>query len=146
MAIAYYSRTLPFPVEVVWETIADFHGLAEWIERIVEVEPEGGDGPGVVGSVRRITLTDGRVVGERLVAYDPQRRAYSYEFASEHPFPVRRYRATVRLCPIIEDDTTFMEWFGEYDCDADDEQPCREQFLDRYRAFCADLAGYLGSG
>jgi Polyketide cyclase / dehydrase and lipid transport len=145
MATAYYSRTLPVPVDVVWDTVADFHGLAEWIERIVQITPEGGDGPGVVGSVRRITLADGRVVGERLVAYDPNGRTYSYEFASEHPFPVRSYRATVRLLPIIEDDTTFMEWFGEYDCDAADEQSCRDQFLDRYRAFCADLARYLAS-
>ena len=41
MAIAYYSRTLPVPVDVVWDTIADFHGLAEWIERIVEVDAGG---------------------------------------------------------------------------------------------------------
>ncbi len=35
--------------------------------------------------------------------------------------------------------------FGEYDFDAAAEQPCRDQFLDRYRAFCADLAAYLES-
>ena len=126
--------------------LGSFHGLSTWIDRIVADSPEGGSGRGPVGSIRRLELRDGRVVGELLVAHDEPGRSYSYEFEpGEFPFPVRRYRATVHALPLTTDGTTFVEWYGVYDCDGDLEQQLGETFIGRYREFCADLTRHMSS-
>jgi Polyketide cyclase / dehydrase and lipid transport len=147
---AYFSCIIPAPVEAVWDVLADFHGISDWMDRVVSVTPEDGSDRGAVGSIRRLTLKDGRVVGERLVAYDAVARSYTYEFApGAFPFPVRSYAATVHVLPVTSDDTTFLEWFGEYDSeygsDGDVEAELGETFIGRYREFANDLTTYLAA-
>ncbi|BDB44093.1 SRPBCC family protein [Mycobacterium kiyosense] len=118
MSLAYVSCTIDADVDAVWAVLGDFHGLPRWIARIRASESENGSGPATVGSVRRLTLEpDGQTARERLIGYDAPGRRYSYEFADEIPFPVSTYRGTVHALPITETGTTFLEWYGEFDCE-----------------------------
>ncbi|MHC9293752.1 SRPBCC family protein [Mycobacterium sp. LTG2003] len=144
MSNAYVSSVFEVPVSTVWSVLGDFHGLASWVEIIATSTPEGGEG---VGSTRRLSLVDGRVVGERLVAYDGPGRSYSYEFsdAEAPPFPVRSYRGTVHILPVTESDRTFIEWYGAFDCDADQEDDLRATFTGIYTELIANLRDHLAS-
>jgi hypothetical protein len=44
---------------------------------------------------------------------------------------------------VIAEDTTFVEWYGVYDADAELEDQLGETFIGRYREFCTDLATHL---
>jgi hypothetical protein len=140
VSIAYASTTVDADIDTVWSVLHDFHGIDKWVRRIRAAEPEDGAGPAAVGSVRVLTMEpDGRVVRERLVRYDAPGHCYSYEFAGDQPFPVRAYRGTVHLLPITQSGTTFAEWYGEFDCDADLVAKLTERFTRTYVEFLNDL-------
>lgn len=146
MAIAYVSRVLDFDIDTVWEVLHDFHDLAAWVDRIRESVPENGEGPGAVGSIRRLTLTpDDHVTRERLVRYDAGARSYSYEFADEIRFPVRTYRGTVHVLPVTDTASTFIEWYGEYDADPGKYEEVGSTFRAIYTDFIGQLCGHLES-
>jgi hypothetical protein len=145
MGRAYVSTVLDAEIDAVWAVLGDFHGLAGWIGRIRESVAEDGTGPGAVGSVRRLTLDPGRrQVRERLVGYDATAHRYSYEFADTIPYLVRSYRGTVHLLPVTEPGGTFLEWFGEFDCDAEQVDPMAAAFTRVYTEFVEDLRKHLG--
>jgi hypothetical protein len=143
VSIAYASTTVDADIDTVWSVLHDFHGIDKWVRRIRAAEPEDGAGPAAVGSVRVLTMEpDGRVVRERLVRYDAPGHRYSYEFAGDQPFPVRAYRGTVHLLPITQSGTTFAEWYGEFDCDADLVAKLTDRFTRTYVEFLNDLCAH----
>lgn len=144
MARAYFSAIVPAPVDEVWPVLGRFESIADFVAKLSAGELEGGTGP-VVGAVRRLTLTAGGQARERLVSMDARDRSYTYEFPlGSNPFPVRSYLATIRVRPVSSTGETFVEWYGDYDCDAAAEAEMREAFLSRYSAFTADLCRHLG--
>ena len=146
MSIAYVSDTIDAGLDAVWSVLDDFHGIGTWVGRIRSAEPEDGAGPAGVGSVRRLTMEpDGRVVRERLVRYDRPGHLYAYEFAGDQPFPVRAYRGTVHLLPVTASGGTFIEWYGEFDCDADVVARLTTAFTGIYAGFIGDLRKHLAA-
>ncbi|GGJ41283.1 SRPBCC family protein [Streptomyces brasiliensis] len=145
MSRAYVSDVLPAPVDTVWAVLGRFEGIADFVEKLSGGELEGDAGP-AVGAVRRLVIRDGgQVVRERLVGMDAVDRSYSYDFPpGENPFPVRSYRATIRVRPVTRTNETFVEWYGDFDSDADVEAEMREAFVSRYSTFLRNLCGHLG--
>jgi hypothetical protein len=144
---AYVSATIDAGIDAVWSVLGDFHAIDVWVGRIRSAEPEDGAGLAAAGATRRLTMEpDGRVVRERLVHYDAPGHAYSYEFAGQQPFPVRAYRGNVRLLPITSSGTTFIEWYGEFDCDADVADRLTTAFTGIYAGFIDDLRNHLAAG
>ncbi|WP_019854654.1 SRPBCC family protein [Actinopolyspora mortivallis] len=125
MAESYASIVIAAPARRVWQWFGDFGGLAQWHPGIAELEMEDGAGPREVGAVRRLWLGDGTRVRERLVALDEVGHSHTYEML-EGPFPIRSYRATVRVRPVTATGESFAEWWARYDADAE-----REAELDR---------------
>jgi len=147
VSIAYVSATVDARIDLVWSVLQDFHGIDRWVRRIRSAEPEDAASPAAVGSTRRLTMEpDGRMVRERLVHYDAPGHRYSYEFAGDQPFPVRAYRGTVHLLPVTLSGTTFVEWYGEFDCDADVVDRLTTAFTGIYAGFLDDLRGHLARG
>ena len=65
------SRTVPYTVEQAWSVLDGFSDVAEWSNSIHRSWPEG-DGPSTgIGAERGCELLPGRIVHERIVAYDP---------------------------------------------------------------------------
>ncbi|WP_433869541.1 SRPBCC family protein [Saccharopolyspora sp. CA-218241] len=138
MARSYASAVVDAPVEQVWELVRDFDGLPRWHPAIERSEIEGGGPADRIGAVRRLALSGGGEVRERLVALDDTARSTSYEFVTS-PFPVRRYRATLRVAEDTAGGRSFVEWCADYDADAADEAELDRTFATG--VFAAGLAG-----
>lgn len=123
----YSSAVIPAPLAEVWPLIQDFGGLHRWHPAIEQGELIRGASGVEVGAQRRLTLGDGGVVVEQLVALDDRFHSLTYEIL-ESPFPVRRYISTVRLAPITATGQTFGEWWTEFDGDAADEASLTDLF------------------
>ncbi len=119
MAKAYTSTVVDAPAEEVWAYLRDFNGLAKWMGGIVtESEIEDGLSGDQVGAVRSFKLGDGEHLRERLLSHSDAYRMYTYNFEKK-PFDVDNYHATLRVRPITDGNTSFVEWSTTFDCDRD---------------------------
>ncbi len=114
MARSYRSAVIPAPVERVWSVVRDFDGMPLWHPAIASSEIEDARPAAEVGCVRHLSLPDGATIRERLVALDEPGRSCTYEIL-DGPFPIRSYRAVIRVAPITGSGETFVEWYGDYD-------------------------------
>ena len=119
MAKAYASTVIDAPADEVWQLIRDFNGLPDWFPEVVATsEIEDGKAGDQVGCVRKLTLGDGAVIRERLLAFSDADRSYSYNFETT-PFDVDNYHATLVVKPITDGGGSFVEWWTTFDCDRD---------------------------
>jgi hypothetical protein len=117
MPEALASAIIPADAAAVWAAVRDFDGLPRWHPAIETSELETpGDS---VGAVRHLTLGDGGEVREVLVALDDTTRTLTYEILTS-PFPIRLYRATMRVVPVTTTGESFVEWGVVFDCDSPD--------------------------
>lgn len=142
MARATFSAVIDHPVEVVWDVIGDFHGIDRWVGMITASVAEGG-GRGSVGSVRRLTLADGRTVAERLLMFDDVARRLAYDFPEGCPFPVDGFVGSVELAPITETGATFLQWHSSFDADGASRDAMASAFQALYAGFVSDLRAHL---
>jgi hypothetical protein len=124
----YASGVVAAPVEKVWGQVRAFNDLPSFLPAIGHSEiVEGVDAQ--VGAVRRLTLADGGdPFDERLLALDDPNRTLTYTFVGANPFGVRRYISTVRVSPVTDTGESFVEWWAEYDADADQEEELNRTF------------------
>lgn len=136
MARAYASAIVPADVDTVWSFVRDFDNLPQWHPAIQASEILDGKAADTVGCVRRLTLSDGGQVVERLLQLDDVERSYTYNFV-ETDFPVRSYVSTIRFKPVTDSGHTFVEWWADFDADADAEAELLAGFRDN--VFAAGL-------
>jgi hypothetical protein len=142
----YASGVVAAPADRVWALLRHFDGLPNFLPAIGHSElVEGVDGQ--VGAVRRLTLADGGdPFDEQLVHLDDTDRTLTYRFTGANPFDVRRYVSTVRVAPVTDTGESFVEWWAEYDADADQEEALNRTFADDvYAGGIAGLRAALGS-
>ena len=113
------SAVVPADPDIVWRVVRDFDGLPAWHPAISASELEGDARTDQVGAVRRLTLGDGGIVRESLVALDDRERRLTYAIL-ESPFPVRDYRSTIRVHPVTSTGESFVAWSVLFDCDLAD--------------------------
>ncbi len=117
MAKAYTSTIVDAPAKEVWAYLRDFNGLPKWTGGIVvESEIEDGLSGDQVGAVRSFKLGDGQHLRERLLSHSDVYRMYTYNFEKK-PFDVDNYHATLRVRPVTDGNTSFVEWSTTFDCD-----------------------------
>ena len=85
------------PLERVWDTVKDFDGLNKWHPGFASDELVSGAN-GKAGAVRKLTIKDGPVVSERLLAFDEVHHSYRYRIV-ESPLPISHYSATISVRP-----------------------------------------------
>src|SRR5437763_2601347 len=81
------------PLDKVWATVKDFDGLAKWHPGFARDELISG-GNGKAGAMRKLTIKDGPVVTESLLAYDKAKHSYRYTI-TETQLPVTNYSYTI---------------------------------------------------
>ena len=137
------SAVVPADADTVWRVIRDFDGLPTWHTAIVGSELEGDARTDQIGVVRRLTLGDGGVVRESLVALDDRERRLTYAIL-ESPFPVRDYRATIRVHPVTSTGESFVSWSVLFDCDLEDAERLSALFAgDVFGSGLDDLVAHL---
>ena len=70
-----------------------------------------------VGGIRNFRY-DNQRMRQRLLALSDLDRCYT--FALCDPTPMRNYRATLRVTPIVDRNRAFVEWWATFDCAADE--------------------------
>ncbi len=135
----YASGVVDAPVDKVWAQVRAYNDLPAFLPAIGHSEiVEGVDGQ--VGAVRRLTLADGGdPFDERLLVLDDPGGTFTYTFTGANPFGVRRYVCTVRVSPVTDSGRSFVEWWAEYDADADQEEELNRTFAQD--VFGAGIAG-----
>ena len=108
MLTASVSRRFAIPAEKLWDLIGDFGNMSKWTGAKPESCVQEGKG---IGSLRRLTLADGRVIVDRLEAQ--AERSYTYSIVTS-PLPYKSYRATMRVAA-VDETTSELTWTGEFE-------------------------------
>ncbi len=114
MGRCYNSAVINAPCKAVWGTIRNFHDLT-WAKGVVTKTDVVGDLKGDQIGAKRI-LND--AFHETLLSLDEDNHVFSYRI-DDGPGPVAKdavkiYIGTVRLLPVTENHTTFIEWQSTY--------------------------------
>lgn len=107
MAKINMKTNLNVAADEVWKLIGGFNTLPDWHPAIEksELEEEGG--------MRRLSLTGGGTIVEKLEQLDDSERVYTYSII-DSPLPVSNYTATIRVKEDGEGKTT-VEWSSEFE-------------------------------
>jgi carbon monoxide dehydrogenase subunit G len=78
--------------DAVWPVVSDFAGITRYMAGLEKVEVQGKG----IGAVRTVTVAGGNKLQERLEAFDPKARSFSYSILPGG-MPVQNHLATVKL-------------------------------------------------
>src|SRR5512134_756819 len=106
MAKVSVSTQLPAPADKVWSLIGGWNTVPDWHPGVEKSETEQG------GQVRRLQLTDGAEVIERLEKFDRNARTYTYSITAGS-LPFRDYRSTIAVH--AEGDSSTIDWSSEFE-------------------------------
>lgn len=96
--LAHVEENLAVGADALWEVLTDF-GHPQRLVSSIEACTVNGEG---VGALRRVRLSSGRVIYERLLEADPVARRFAYEVLTRGDMPfagITAYRARVLLTP-----------------------------------------------
>lgn len=125
MATVTVKRTLEVPADRVWKLVADF-GDTSWMPGPPKSELVG-SGPGME---RRIPAGPGKVIREQLESVDQASRTLVYTIPENVPFPVKDYRATMRVTGAGAGSE--LEWSASFEPVGTDEAAAAKGIEDMY--------------
>ncbi len=114
MPMVEFSAVLDSEAGHAWSVLKQFGEIHKWHPSIVQSTIEGDQPEAIVGCVRKLVLTDGAIVRERLLAVDDRNLTLSYRF-EEAPLPLDNYVATVKLEPLTGQAKSFIKWSASFD-------------------------------
>ncbi len=115
----FTSVVINAPIDKVWAAVREFDQVANWNPGVDQSFMESGAST-EVGSIRHLTIADGSVYRETLLAHSDLEYFYSYDII-ESPLPCRDYISTHRFIEITDGNKTLGIWQGEFECDPSDE-------------------------
>lgn len=107
---AQASRQVSVSPDAAWAVVAGFGGIAQWHPAVAkcDVHDDGGK------TYRTLTLGNGAVLLEKLVANDVGGRSYSYTIEAG-PLPVSDYQSTLKVEP--QGSGAILHWDGSFRAD-----------------------------
>lgn len=105
---AHVSKTTTGSADAAWAVVGDFCGIANWHPAVTKCELSTKDG----ATLRTLTLKDGAKLLEKQLAFDPDKKSYSYAIV-EGPLPVAGYTSTLKVVP--GDKGATIDWSGTFD-------------------------------
>jgi hypothetical protein len=126
MVRIYVSDVIEAPIARVWGIIRDFNGMPGWHPFIADSHIEAELPSDAVGCVRNFHLANGGHLREQLLSLSDREHACVYCIL-ESPLPVTGYVAGYHLREITEYDTTFIEWWAEFEVGAQDQAQVVDQ-------------------
>ena len=145
MARAYYSTVFEQPARDIWQVIRDFNSYPVWVGGAGESRIEDGKSGDAVGAVRNV-LYQGRQIRQRLLAQSDVERSQTYEFCEAPTLPMTGFRATLRVTPVTDGDRAFVEWWADFDCEADRRGELTETLRGWFGKWLESLRQSMGTG
>lgn len=118
--MVFRSMIIEAPIERVWAMVRAFDHVSNWNPGVTAARMEGAGRASEVGAVRHLTIADGSVFRETLLAHSDRDRFYTYDIL-ESPLPVSAYLSTHRFVAITDTNQTLGIWEGSFDCARDQE-------------------------
>jgi mxaD protein len=100
------------PVDKVWATVKDFDSLNKWHPGFSSDQLVSGTN-NTVGAVRKLTIKDGPVFTEKLLAFDDAGHTFRYMIV-DSPLPISHYASSVSVQPGPAGMTT-VTWRGRFE-------------------------------
>jgi Polyketide cyclase / dehydrase and lipid transport len=125
MIKVYTSTVINGSADAVWAIVRDFNGLPKWTPFVADSRIEGGLPSDKVGCIRNFRLKDGGIIREQLLTLSDFDYQCTYSIL-ESPMGVTNYVATLKLTPVTDGNTTFAEWWAEFDPPAGKEKELAE--------------------
>src|SRR3990172_2157418 len=107
MAAVTMSTYLPVPIDQVWRLIGGFNALPDWHPAVEKSDLEDG------GRVRRLQLSGGGSIIERLESFNENEHMYSYTI-EQGPLPVANYKSTIKIRQEPGKPGCTVEWSSEF--------------------------------
>lgn len=143
MPVVEFADIVDSDADRAWKVLRKFGEIAKWHPAIAESLLEGGAAEEAVGCVRRLTLADGAVMTERLLAIDDRARSFTYRF-EDAPLPLDNYVLTATLTPLTREPRAFIFWSARFDTrDADPDRHYEKLILDLIATGSDSLKTYL---
>jgi hypothetical protein len=140
MARSYFSTTFAQSADKVWSVIRDFNGQ-QWAEGVGESHIENRKPNNAVGAVREVRYYE-RPTHQRLTAHSDEQRSYSFE--SVEPFDnLRSYKQTLRVAPIVDTNTSFVEWWADFEAAPQDTESWKDYLQEQFAKSLEKLRTYL---
>src|ERR1700676_964414 len=105
------TTTIKAPVDKVWATCKDFDSLNKWHPAMAKDEIVKGTN-NKPGAVRALTIKDGPVIKEKLVAFSDSTHSFTYKII-ESPLPIKDYVSTLSV-KANKDGSTLVRWSGTF--------------------------------
>ncbi|EFC38743.1 predicted protein [Naegleria gruberi] len=120
----YVSGVIPnVSASTVWSLIGSFNGLPTWYDTVASSEMDNNQSDNTVGGIRKLTMKNGIVQRERLIAMDLRNSSYTYSLVDGIPWEGYNndYFATISVKSITTNgtdklDNTLLEWKAEFTC------------------------------
>ena len=146
MARSYYSAIFEQSAAEVRRVIRDFNNYPVWVDGAGESEIEDGKTGDTVGAVRNVRYNGSRrrQRRQRLLALSDVERSQTYAFAGETPLPVRDFRATLRVTPVVDGNRAFVEWRATFECEGEAVGEKTAFFREAFAGWLESLRRHLG--
>ena len=138
MAKVSMFANVNLPASELWQFIGGFNALPDWHPAVEKSELEE------EGQVRRLSLTGGGTIVERLERIDDDERLYSYSL-EDSPLPVANYTATIRVKDSGGSQRSVVEWSSDFAPDGVAENDAVKAIQDIYRAGLDNLKKLYGA-
>jgi mxaD protein len=99
------------PADKVWAAVKDFDSLDKWHPAIAKDEIVSGSN-NKPGAVRALSIKDGPVIKEKLVAFSNTTHSFTYKFV-DTPFPIKDYVSTLHV-KANKDGTSLVRWSSTF--------------------------------
>jgi hypothetical protein len=98
------------PADKVWGVIGNFQDMS-WHPAVAKIEGSGGND---ANATRKLTLTSGGTIDEKLIQNDAGKKIYKYEITHVDPkvLPVNNYSSSLSVKG--EGDKSTVEWKGAF--------------------------------
>ena len=110
----FRSVVIDVDVDLLWAIVRDFSGTPRWNSFVTSCEIENGMASTQVGCIRKMTIANGAVYREILLAHSDIERYFTYNIL-ESPLTVKNYVATQRFQPVTDGNRTYASWRVEFD-------------------------------
>ena len=138
MASVAVTRTIDAPADRVWETLAAFDGVENWLPAIADSEVSAAG----AGITRVCTMKGGAVVHEILETLDEENHLLSYRI-TESPLPFKDYTGTMKVSDLGSGKTR-VDWTSEFTPDGESEEELVEMMSGLYTSGIEGLEQLCG--
>jgi len=109
------EREVDLPAETIWEEMKHFDRVLRWVpggdKSTISVKGEG------IGAIRDINLITQGYVQHQLIAFDNEKRMFSYKLTAGKPVGMEDYTVVASVTPIDKNNCK-IQWAGEMESDS----------------------------